>query len=154
MLNDDRLVGFEHRRIIGIARNGSGILEVVETQMKCTARRDDHMERSEGLAIREKNRDGDVRLLVAGIEDARGFVADQRMIGKRALRGYPPFRNGPAAASDGLHKKYTRASIFAPETLWPSDWFRARELLSGWVLSGCDRHARGHRSKTAVFTTG
>jgi hypothetical protein len=81
-------------------------------------------------------------------------VADQRMIGKRALRGNPPFRNGPATASDGLHKNTLSASILAPETLWPSGWFRARELFCGWALSDCGRHARGHRGKTAVFTTG
>ncbi len=74
MLDHDRHIRFEHRRVIGIAGNRSRILEVVEAQMQRAARRNSDVVGSDRFAVREKDGDPDVRVLVAGIQQARGLV--------------------------------------------------------------------------------
>ena len=118
----DRDIGFEHRGIIG-ARNRRGILQIVETQMQCAARRHSEVTRTDRFAINKKHRDTCARVTIAGIEDARGFMADESGVGKRAprrraprrraprrralrrraMRRHVPFGNGPALAPNGFH---------------------------------------------------
>jgi hypothetical protein len=154
VLNDDRDVRFEHRRIIGIPRNGSGIFQIIETQMQCTPWRDCHVERTNGLAIRKKYSEGDVRLFVTGIENARGLVADQRVIGKRAFRWYPPFGNSPIATSDGLHRGLTSLCSFLDGKLFAARRFRTMELFYGWTFTACAAGMHAAGAPWPFFTAG
>ena len=57
VLHDDRHVGLEHRRIVGVARDRRRVVEIVEAQMQRAPRRDRDPIRADRLAIGEK--DGD-----------------------------------------------------------------------------------------------
>jgi hypothetical protein len=103
VLHNDRHIRFEHRGKVGIPRHGGRFAEIVETQMQRAPRRNGHPIRADRLAIGEKDRNVDMRLVIAGIENARGLVRNQRLLQKRASRRDMPFGNGPAPASDGLH---------------------------------------------------
>jgi hypothetical protein len=68
-----------------------------------------HPIRADGLAVGEKEHDVDVRLPLAGIENARRLVRDESSFRKRTLRRDKSFGNSPAPASDGLHVDVTGA---------------------------------------------
>ena len=94
---------FEDRRISRCRAESARVVEIVEAQMQRAARRDRHPIGPDRLAIGEEHRDPNLRVAVAGVEDAGRLVRDQRAIGKRALRRNVAFGNGPALASDGFH---------------------------------------------------
>src|SRR5262245_35004906 len=102
VLQHDRHVRLEHRRVVGIARDRLRILEIVEAQMKGAARR--HRESIDHrLAIREINRQRDLCLLVGGVQDAGRLMRDQRPVRVRALRRDVALGDGPSLASDLGH---------------------------------------------------
>jgi hypothetical protein len=82
VLDDNGNVRFEHGGIFRVARNRRRLLLVVESQMPGSAGRHRHTIRPGWLAVGEENRDGDVRFLIAGIENACRLVGNERMIGE------------------------------------------------------------------------
>ena len=56
MLHDDRCIGFNHTRKIGIVWNGFRILKIIKTHMSGPARRDRQAVGSNRIAIRIKDR--------------------------------------------------------------------------------------------------
>jgi hypothetical protein len=75
VLNNDRHIGFKDRREIGIAWNRSGVFQIVEAQVQGTSRRDLDTIRDR-LAVGEEHRDGELGVLIAGVENARRLVGD------------------------------------------------------------------------------
>ena len=65
---------FDDRRIIGVERHRFGIAQIVEPQVQRPARRNADAIGAHRLAIGEVQRDRDLRVLVARIEDAGGLV--------------------------------------------------------------------------------
>jgi len=110
VLHNDRHIGLEHRRKVGIPRHRGRFFKVVETKMQRAPRRNGHPVGADRLAAGEKERDVDMRLLVARIENARRLVRNERLVRKRALRGNVTFGDGPAPAPDGLHITFYIAS--------------------------------------------
>src|SRR5262249_642153 len=82
-----------------VERNGLGLLEIVETQVKCAAWRDDHAVRSGRFAIGEIDGESDVRLAIARIQDARRFVGQESAVGRDTFRRNVAFGHGPPPAS-------------------------------------------------------
>ena len=82
VLHDDRHVRFEHRGVVGIARDRRGIVEIVKAQMQGAASRNRQAVGTDRLAISEKNRDCHMRVIIARIEDAGGFVLHEGAIRK------------------------------------------------------------------------
>jgi hypothetical protein len=89
--------------------------------MQCAPRRNGHPIRADGLAVGEKEGDVDVRLPVAGIENASRLVRDESRFGKRTPRRDVPFGNSPALAPDGLHVEVPRPRVVS---LWGIARFR------------------------------
>src|SRR5262249_8310485 len=127
-------VRLENRGIVGVARDRLGIVEVVETQVQRAPGSDGDAVGADRLPVGEEDGDRDMRIAVAGVDDAGGLVRDQRAVGERALRRNVTLGDGPALASNALHG---RASAFPPKmsTSGGGLRFRPRELFSG---SGVD----------------
>ncbi len=81
VLDDDRHVRLEDRREIGIARNDLRVLQIVEAQVQRAPRSDGNTV-NHRLAVGEKHRNGNAGFLIAGVEDARRLVGNQRAVGK------------------------------------------------------------------------
>src|SRR5436190_23093402 len=75
VLDDDRRVGANHARVVGIARYRLRIGELVEAQVPGSPRRHRHPVRARRLAILEVDRDLDLGLAVPGVEETGGLVA-------------------------------------------------------------------------------
>src|SRR6516164_2774216 len=103
VLHDDRNVRFEHRGVVGVARDRLRVVEIVEAQMQRAPGGDGHAVRADRLPVGEEDGNGDARVLLAGVEDAGGLVGNERAVGKRAFGGNVAFRDCPSSPSDGLH---------------------------------------------------
>src|SRR5690349_12469505 len=77
VLHDDGDVALEDARVVGALRDRLRIAEVVEAKMFGAARADGHAVRPGRLAVAEVDGDGDVRVGVVRIEDARRLVAEE-----------------------------------------------------------------------------
>jgi hypothetical protein len=53
------------------------------------------------LAVGEEDRQIDVRVALAGVEDAGGFVRGERTVGKAVALRNPAFGDGPDPLADG-----------------------------------------------------
>ncbi len=95
MLHDDRDIGDDHAGKVRIVGDGLGVFQVVEAQVKGAARRHLHPIRPYRLAFCEINRDLDVRVGVACVQNANRLVADElagcaRARGRNVPLGYRP----------------------------------------------------------------
>jgi hypothetical protein len=82
VLHDDRHIGFEYRRVIGVARYLLRVGKIIEPEVQgCDGRRP-LRGRGRRIAVRKENRDRDVGVGIAGIQDAGGLVRDQRTVRK------------------------------------------------------------------------
>src|SRR5689334_11546559 len=100
MLYDDRHARFDHRGIIGIARHWGRIFEVVEAHMPRPTRRHRHAVRPDRLPVGEIDRDGDLRVRVARVEQTSGLVALEGAPLARAVARDVALRNRPETAPD------------------------------------------------------
>src|ERR1043165_9249922 len=100
VLHDDGDVGDDDGRVVGGARDRLGIGEVVEADVLRAPRRHGQAVRPGRLAIGEVDGDLDVRVGVAGVEDARGLVAEHLRLGTVAVVRDPTFSDCPMRASD------------------------------------------------------
>lgn len=85
MLHHDRHIRFEHGGMVGIAWHRLRVVEIIEAQVQGAARRHRYLIRPDRFLVGEEQGDDDVRVAVAGVEDAGGLVRDQRPFGKRAF---------------------------------------------------------------------
>jgi len=74
VLHDDRLVGFDEGSEAGAARYRRRILQVIEAQVTSASCRHGDPVGAHGISVFEVEGQGDMRVLVAGIEDTAGFV--------------------------------------------------------------------------------
>jgi hypothetical protein len=73
-LHDDGHIRLEDRVVVGVARNGLRIDEVVEAQVQGPARRDRDQVWPRRRTVREIDGKDDVGIAVAGIENAGGLL--------------------------------------------------------------------------------
>ena len=148
VLNHDRHVRFKNRRIIGVARNDRRLFKIIEAQMQRAPRSDCNPIRADRLAIGQEYGDRDVRVPIAGIEDAGGLMRDQGVIGERTLRRNISFGNGPTLTADRFHCRLpARPPIRRVAAEEPSRydlvpaWFPGGNLLSlSALIARGDRH--------------
>src|SRR5574340_151532 len=69
VLNDYRDVGLEYARVIRSSRNLLGVTQLVEAQMLRSPRRHGETIRAGRLAVREVDRDRDVRIRIGRVEN-------------------------------------------------------------------------------------
>ena len=96
MLHDDRNVRFEHRGVVGVARDRLRVVEIVEAQVQRASGGDGHAVGADRLPVGEEDGDGNARVLLAGVEDAGGLVGDECAVGKRAFGGNVALRDCPS----------------------------------------------------------
>lgn len=75
VLNDDRLVGLDEGGVVGLARNGLGIVEVVEPKVQSPFGRDLGAIGAGWIAVGEEDRYLDRSVPLSRIQDAGGLVA-------------------------------------------------------------------------------
>src|SRR3954462_1345961 len=80
VLDHDGNVGSDDARVIRTAGDGFRVAQVVEAQVQRAARRHDQAIGTGRLAVGEIERDANLRLGVARVEDAGGLVAFERAI--------------------------------------------------------------------------
>src|SRR5437868_5478240 len=100
VLHDDRDVALEDAGVVGAPRDRLRIAEVVEAQVFGAPRRHGNAIRPGRLAIAEVDGDGDVRVGVVRVEDARRLVAEELRLRSVTPLGDVPLGNGPTRAPD------------------------------------------------------
>jgi hypothetical protein len=101
VLHHDRHVRLEHARVVRRSRDGLGVPQVVEPEVKRSSRRHRHAVRARGLPVGEEHRDRDVRVGLAGVQETRRLVALQRAPAPpRAFGRDPALRDRPGRPSD------------------------------------------------------
>src|SRR5690242_16896009 len=100
VLHDDRLVGLDYRREVGVARHRGRIGQVVEAQMQGAPRADRYGVGTDRIAILEVKRDGDFGVTIAGVQEADGLVRDERMRLAHALARNVALGDSPTTMSD------------------------------------------------------
>src|SRR5688572_19947365 len=109
MLHDDRLVRIDDRCERCFSWKRLGILELVETEVERTARRNRESIRTRGITIGEVHRYPYISVAFAGIEEADSLVTGHLRLRTVAPAGDVPFRNGPASSADGHLDSLSRA---------------------------------------------
>src|SRR5690554_1933627 len=111
VLHHYRPVGFDQRSEVGVARQWLRILEVVEAQVQRAARGNRYPVGADRFAVGEVQGDGHVCVVVAGVEEARGLVGDERRVVVVAVAGDVAFGDRPGTPANG-HQR-APGSIFA-----------------------------------------
>src|SRR5262249_55676018 len=91
------------RRVVGVARNRTRIVEIVEAKMQCAARRHGEPVWPDRFAIGEEDRDRHMRVAIGGVEDAGGLVRGEGAGGIAALGRDVALGDGPPRAPERLH---------------------------------------------------
>jgi len=78
--------------------------KIIEPEVQGATGGDHYAVGADRIAVRKENRDRDVGVGIAGIQDAGGLVRDQRTVRKRALRGDISFRDRPSLVSNRVHR--------------------------------------------------
>jgi hypothetical protein len=102
VLGHHRHVGFDHAGVIRVFRNGLGIGEIVEAHVAGAPGRDGDFIRSGRIAVGKIDRDLDVGVAVAGVEQADRLVADHLRLRPVAPGRDVPLGDRPAGGSDVL----------------------------------------------------
>src|ERR1043166_405132 len=102
MLDNDRYIGLDQRRIIGVARYRRRVGQVVESEMKRSACLYRHEVRAERLAIGEEHCQRDVRIERRRVEKAGGLMAGHLWLRTMAAARYIAFSDRPSPPTDRL----------------------------------------------------
>src|SRR5207253_1495678 len=100
VLDDDWHVRLEYRGIVGITRDRFRVVEIIEAQVQCAPGGDSDAIGTDRLAVGEENRNGDVSVMIGGVEDACSFVGNQLAVGISAFRGNIALGDRPSPASN------------------------------------------------------
>jgi hypothetical protein len=137
MLYHDRHIRLDHARIVRINRDGTRIVEIVEALMFGASGSHGDAVGTDGLAVREKNRDFYMRILVRRIEEAHRLVTRELWLRPMTPAWDIAFGDGPPLATD----RFCHGDPYLGKIL-------PRDILSRQSLRLAQ--ARGHSNATFV----